>query len=221
MQSTVIALETDIPMSATQVSAAPEPSTARKVPGGYRFAVLALLSGAMLWLCHFPVSWGWLVWIALVPMLPLVRADIRARWRYCCAWVAGTVYFWPALSWMTVADSRMIGGWALLALYCSLYFPLAIFLVRRLERGTPLPLVLTLPVVWTALEFFRSWFGTGFSWYLLAHTQHDALQVIQIADLGGAFSSLRSMLPSSKRCRACRGFSSACLTRRLAALAVL
>ena len=29
---------------------------------------------------------------------------------------------------------------------------------------------------------------TGFAWYFLAHTQHDYLPVIQIADLGGAYA---------------------------------
>jgi apolipoprotein N-acyltransferase len=153
-----------------------------------RLLGLALASGCMLWLCHFPVAWGWLGWVALVPLLPLLRVSIRARWRYLCTWLAGTAYFWPALSWMTVADTRMIACWAMLSLYCSLYFPLAIFLVRWLDNRTQLPLVLTFPAVWTGLEFFRCFFGTGFSWYLLAHTQHDALHVIQIADLGGAFA---------------------------------
>jgi apolipoprotein N-acyltransferase len=75
-----------------------------------------------------------------------------------------------------------------LSLYCALYFPLALWLVRKLEGSTGLPLILTFPVVWTALEFVRVYFMTGFSWYLLAHTQHNMLPVIQIADLGGAFA---------------------------------
>ena len=54
---------------------------------------------------------------------------------------------------------------------------------RRLDRRTPLPLVVTVPVVWAALEFLRSTFITGFAWYLLGHTQHDFLPLIQIADL--------------------------------------
>ena len=27
----------------------------------------------MLWLCYFPVAWGWIGWVALVPLLCLVR----------------------------------------------------------------------------------------------------------------------------------------------------
>jgi apolipoprotein N-acyltransferase len=172
--------------SATLASPTPaRPQTRR--PLGIRWLGLSLATGVMLWLCHFPVAWGWLAWIALVPVLTLVRAESRGWWLFLCAWSAGLAYFFPAISWMSVAHPAMAAGWVLLSTYCSLYFPLAIWIVRRLERNTPLPLVLTFPVVWTALEFFRCFFGTGFSWYLLAHTQHNYLALIQISDLGGAF----------------------------------
>src|SRR5262249_38284656 len=61
------------------------------------------------------------------------------------------------------------------------------YLIRFLDRRTFLPLIVTVPVVWTALEFLRSTFAGGFSWYLLAHSQHTFLPVIQIADLTGAY----------------------------------
>src|SRR5260370_21826293 len=77
--------------------------------------------------------------------------------------------------------------WGILATYCAAYFPLTIFIVRYLEWRTRLPLTVTLPVVWTALEFVRSHAGTGFSWYLIGHTQHDWLPIIQFADIRGAF----------------------------------
>jgi apolipoprotein N-acyltransferase len=41
--------------------------------------------------------------------------------------------------------------------------------------------------VWVALEFVRCHFLTGFPWYLLAHTQHNWLTMIQVTDLGGVF----------------------------------
>jgi apolipoprotein N-acyltransferase len=88
---------------------------------------------------------------------------------------------------MRVADSRMYVTWIALSVYCALYFPLALFLVRRLDWRTQLPLVITLPAVWTALEYVRSTLITGFSWYLLAHSQHDHLGMIQVSDLTGAY----------------------------------
>jgi apolipoprotein N-acyltransferase len=149
---------------------------------------LGAASGVLLFLCHFPVAWDWLAWVALVPLLTTLRSPARTRWLFLSSWVGGLIYYHAAISWMTVADTRMIACWVLLATYCSLYFPVTVYLVRRLDQHTRLPLVLTLPIVWTALEYFRCCFGTGFSWYLLGHTQHDVLPLIQIADLGGAFA---------------------------------
>src|SRR5262245_1599480 len=71
------------------------------------FAALLLSAGLtalLLWLCYFPVAWGWLGWVALVPLLVLVRARARARRVYGCAWLAGLAFFWPAIQWMRVAD---------------------------------------------------------------------------------------------------------------------
>ena len=57
---------------------------------------------------------------------------------------------------MRVADERMYATWAMLATYCSLYFPLTIWLLRFFDRRARWPLVFTVPIVWTALEFLRA-----------------------------------------------------------------
>jgi apolipoprotein N-acyltransferase len=147
-----------------------------------------LLTGGLLFACYFPLDWGWLAWVALVPVLSLVRGGASAKRLFFCAWAGGLLFYFPALQWMRVADPMMYFTWALLATYCALFLPVGLLLVRRLDRGTRLPLVLTLPAVWVALEFFRSHVATGFSWYLLGHTQHNFLAAIQVADLGGAYA---------------------------------
>jgi apolipoprotein N-acyltransferase len=148
----------------------------------------ALLGAGLLWLCYFPAACGWLGWVALVPLLALVRLPLSGRRVFLWAWLGGLLFFVPALQWMRVADVRMYATWILLAIYCSLFIPAGILLIRCLDRRTSLPLVVTVPVAWVALEFFRSHVATGFGWYLLGHTQHDFLLVSQIADLGGVYS---------------------------------
>src|SRR5205807_1535656 len=100
----------------------------------------------------------------------------------------GLAFFWSSLQWLRVADYRMYATWAGLAIYCSFYIPLAIYLVRKLEQRTRVPLVVSVPIVWTALEYLRAHLMGGFAWYFLGHTQHDSLLVIQVADLSGAFA---------------------------------
>ncbi|HLJ95475.1 MAG TPA: apolipoprotein N-acyltransferase [Gemmataceae bacterium] len=150
--------------------------------------VPALASAALLWACFYPANCGWIAWIALVGLLCLVRTTASARWVYLAAWASGLLCYVPVLQWLRVADDRMVFTWAGLALYCSLFFPVTIFLVRQLDRHTRLPLAFTFPAVWTALEYFRAHFGTGFPWYFLGHSQHEFLAVIQIADLVGAYA---------------------------------
>jgi apolipoprotein N-acyltransferase len=151
--------------------------------------IAALASAGLLWACFFPLACGWLAWVALVPLLCLVRSEAPARKIYWSAFAGGLAFFWPVLQWLRVGDYNMMYySWGALATYCAVYFPLAIFLSRQIDRRTLLPLVLVFPAVWTALEFFRSYLLTGFPWYYLAHSQQDFLSVIQISDLAGAYA---------------------------------
>lgn len=167
-----------LPLAAGQVRAA--------LPG-WKLVAFALSTSLLLWLCHFPVAWGWLGWVALVPLLFLVRVQASKKRLFLAAWLGGLAFFWPTLAWMRVADYRMYATWALLATYCSFYVPAAIGLIHYLDRRTAVPLIVSVPVVWTALEYARSFLLSGFAWYYLGHTQHDFPVMIQIADLTGAY----------------------------------
>jgi apolipoprotein N-acyltransferase len=149
---------------------------------------LSLATGALLWCCYYPANCGWLAWFALVPLLGLVRSTASARRIGFAAWACGIVCYGPALQWLRVADERMYFTWAGLALYCSIFIPATIYVLRWFDRRIRLPLVLTFPLLWTALEYFRAHFGTGFPWYFLGHTQHDFLAMIQVSDLAGAYA---------------------------------
>jgi apolipoprotein N-acyltransferase len=167
------------------------PAAAAPTTVGQRRRTLAtsvaagFVTSGLLWLSHYPVSFGWLAWVALVPWLLLVRADLSWPARYLIAWLSGLAFFVPALQWMRYAHASMFYSWLALALACSWFVVAALWLLRRFERRTNWPLTVTVPIVWTAVEFVRSNIAGGFAWYLLGQTQHDVLPVIQIADLAG------------------------------------
>ena len=162
----------------------------------------AILSGLLLWTAFYPLNLGFMAYFAMVPWLTLVRAPgVSARRRYFAAYVGGLAFFLPALQWIRVAHPAMYASWFGLSIFYSGIFPLALAMLRRLDRlGMP-PLALTLPIVWVGLEYVRAHFPTGFpflksigshqyvgfGWYFLGHTQHDYLTLIQIADLGGVY----------------------------------
>jgi len=169
------------------VQTAPAPAPVVPTQPTALLYLAAVTSGVLLWACFHPLSLGaYLGWIALVPFLVLVRTQARARTVYLCAWVAGLAFFVPVLQWMRYADWRMNATWLMLALYCSLYFPAALWGIRFLDRRR-VPLFVSVPLVWVGLEYLRSFLATGFAWYYLAHTQHDVLPMIQVTDLGGVY----------------------------------
>ena len=45
-----------------------------------RLVLCALATSGLLYLCYFPVAWGFLAWGALVPLIGLVRSAARPRW---------------------------------------------------------------------------------------------------------------------------------------------
>ncbi len=149
--------------------------------------IAALSSGGLLWSCYQPAALGtYLGWFAMAPLLVLVRTQTRPSLVYLFALLAGLAFYTPALSWMRVAHSMMVAAWLALSVYMALYMPAAIWLIRFFDRRK-VPLIVSVPLVCVALEYFRCIFLTGFPWYLLAHTQHDQLAMIQITDLGGVF----------------------------------
>src|SRR4051794_10752625 len=116
-------METSI-LTAPKATAMPRTKgyrTGPALPSAWPLVPAALASSGMLWLCFFPVGWGWLSWIAVVPLLCMVRSQARARGIYFSAWLSGLAFFFPALLWMPVADPRMYYTWAMLAVYCSSY----------------------------------------------------------------------------------------------------
>ncbi|MBX7105052.1 MAG: apolipoprotein N-acyltransferase [Gemmataceae bacterium] len=148
---------------------------------------LALTSALLFWLAFFPVQAGWLGWVALVPLLMLCRLVVDRRGRYLAAWIGGMAFFLGAVCWMCVADATMVVGWFAGSVYCSVYWPAAVYFVRRFDR-LGWPLAASAAVVWPALDHTRGWLWLGgFPWYYPGHTQHDFLPLIQSADLFGVY----------------------------------
>ena len=166
-----------------------------------RVFVPAVLSGVLLWAAFFPLDLGFLGWVALVPWLSLVRADVSRRRRYCAAYLGGFTFFVLATQWVRVAHPMMYLSWAGLSLVLPLFWVAGLALIRRLDR-LGLPLAVSVPVAWVALEYFRMHFPTGFpflkaigmyqmvgfGWYFLGYTQHAFAPLIQIADIGGVYA---------------------------------
>jgi hypothetical protein len=134
-----------------KVKPTPASAAAGKGPATLYCIAASLGSSVLLWMCFQPLAWGtYLGWIALAPFLVLVRSRALPIYVYCSAMLCGLAFYLTALQWMRVADRAMTMGWLGLSIYCALYFPITIFIVRRLERWNT-PLVVSVPLVWVAL----------------------------------------------------------------------
>jgi apolipoprotein N-acyltransferase len=155
--------------------------------------VLAAISG-LLMIAAFPkLDQGWLAWVALVPLLLALR---QTDWRrgLVTGLVTGLVcnlglMYWTVLTMHVYGQLPLflsIGLLFLLAAYMALYvgaFGMAVPAICRL----PWHLTVVAPALWVALELLRGRLFTGFPWELLGYSQHDALWVLQCADLFGVY----------------------------------
>jgi apolipoprotein N-acyltransferase len=167
-----------------------------------RLFIPAIITGPLLWAAFFPLNLGPLAFIALVPWLTLVRAPVSGKRLYFAGYLGGVAFFLPATQWFRVAHPMMYFSWLGLTFACPLFWLLGLFLLRRIDRLKLVPLTVSVPVVWVALEYARAHFPTGFpflqhvglyqmigfGWYFLGYTQHEFAALTQIADLGGVYA---------------------------------
>ncbi len=150
--------------------------------------VLSLIGGALLWAAFAPLQWAWLAWFAPVPWVFMIRAKrLAGRRPYRAMWFASLIFWLAILQGVTRAHPLNYIGWVALAMYLAVYLPGFVALTRVAVLRFRIPVMLAAPVVWTGLELLRGRLFTGFSFCLLAHTQVNWPQVIQISDLCGAY----------------------------------
>lgn len=148
---------------------------------------MAVASGVALWTCFPPIDCGPLAWVALVPLLLVVRMPRPTRKMYLYTALGGWLFALMTLQWMRLGDPSMYLAWGALAFYVGLYFPVFVGLTRVAVHRAGMPLVISAPLVWVGLEFVRAYVMTGFSWYYLGHSQYRWTGLLQISDLVGAY----------------------------------
>lgn len=145
---------------------------------------------ALLLLLVFPEpGWGFLSHIALVPMMVLAVRSGSWRRIVLAGWGWSVVWWIITIRWMFPVTGV---GTIVLAFYLALYWPFAMLCVRYLDRKYHPAMTLSLPMVWTSLEFLRGYLiAGGFGWYALSHSQagwrpdHHLSRIVQVADIFG------------------------------------
>ncbi|HID23948.1 MAG TPA: apolipoprotein N-acyltransferase, partial [Planctomycetaceae bacterium] len=163
-------------------------TSARSAPAGALGAwAVSGFTALLLWCSFTPCDWGPLGWVALAPLLLVVRIRRPTRRMYLAVSVCSIIGTLATLQWMRLGDPAMYAAWIALSVYVGLYLPVFVALCRVALHRLGLPLSLAVPLVWVGLEYARAHLLTGFSWYYLGHTQYRWIELIQIADLVGAY----------------------------------
>lgn len=136
------------------------------------------------------ISWSfppYELWpLAFVGLVPWGLAVCRAERPWVIHWLGlfgGWGFYLFNLRWMIPVTGL---GYAALAFYLALYWPLTTWAVRTARRHG-ISVIWSLPVVWTACEYLRAWVMSGFPWFFIAHAFYRQPLLIQISDLTGAY----------------------------------
>ncbi len=154
----------------------------------------ALISGLLLVLSFPTFDFFPLAWIALVPLLIFLR-DKDPWTAFTGGFYFGLVYFLGTLYWIyhslyyygaipLVPSILLI---VVLCMYFSLYPAVFAMIYAANIKNTDMPSLLVAPMIWTTLEFLRSYALSGFPWSSLGYSQYSFLPIIQIADITGVY----------------------------------
>jgi apolipoprotein N-acyltransferase len=144
-----------------------------------------------------PALW-WLGFIALAPLILLVRAAPSAREAGIRAWLGGSLFFLSVDSWL-LPEAKILAIPAALLLG-ALWLPWGRLAWRLLGTRTApwdvqAPLegrrvaaaMVLLPSVFVLGEVVRSWDALGGPWALLGASQWNDLPILALASLGGVW----------------------------------
>jgi apolipoprotein N-acyltransferase len=163
----------------------------------------AAISGIFLAICFPWWDQGWLVWLALTPLIAAVwlaprgrRAGVRdAALGYVC----GFIFFAVTFRWLGSPIAALFQNpWLLslpilLAGFLALYIAFWAWFIGRLPRGDTqflssgrnIVIAFLAACAWVTQEWVRGWLLGGFGWNGLGVALHQNLALIQVADVTG------------------------------------
>jgi apolipoprotein N-acyltransferase len=155
--------------------------------------ILAVISGILLALSFPKPDISLLAWCAFIPLFLAIGKKTPQK-AFRLGFVAGMTAYGGLLYWLNIVMvtygklhwSVSVCLYLTLAAYIAAYVGVIAYFVRRGEEAGITPL-LTFPVMWVGLEYFRAFFLTGFPWASLGYSQYRILPLIQVADITGVY----------------------------------
>lgn len=138
--------------------------------------------GALLALAFYPIGSGWLAWIALARPALLIGGLSPAK-AFRSGYLFSLTFNALALYWIGhVTPPGFAAAVAILSLYSAAVFSL----YAAIYRWRPTVALLALPILWVAVEHFRTLSQFSFPWMDLSYSQAYYLYYVQLASVTGA-----------------------------------
>jgi hypothetical protein len=167
--------------------------------------VLAVITGVLFALSFPNVAQGWLMFVALAPLLVAVARARSNGQAFLLGWIAFTTAWLIMVPWVVRVMSHY-GGlpyitgvliFVAMAVILGLYGGAFTTIVKRLRLGERFAPWLLIPLAWAAIEYARTFLLTGFPWNLVATAIVDYTPMIQIdRAIGPYFTGALVLLPS-------------------------
>ncbi len=156
----------------------------------YQNYILAGLSGFLLIFSQPSFNLFPLAWVGLIPLLVCLKSTSSWKTAFRWGYVTGVIFFFGMTYWIILlypfANIFITTlGCAALVAYLAVYPGIFAAVLSRLPWQSGLRFVLIVPVIWTGLEWIRSWMLTGFPWGSMGYSQWNNICAIQIASITG------------------------------------
>ncbi len=158
---------------------------------------LALLSGVLAAMAFQPISWIFVLPVALPILIWLVHGGCSKRSAFLFGWMFGLGFFAVGLYWIGHAfmvHEHRHGFLAIPAVFglaaaLGLYIGTAAVIYKTLiaENVISGGSVLLFSSLWTLAEWVRGWAFTGFPWNLVGTAWTVSVEMMQIAAFGGVY----------------------------------
>ncbi|HVN29121.1 MAG TPA: apolipoprotein N-acyltransferase [Candidatus Binataceae bacterium] len=157
-------------------------------------AALVTTSGLALALAFPKFDVSLLAWVAFVPFFYAVEGEPLKN-IFWWGWLQGLACYVGSLYWVVITLNEFAGvnfilsliPMVLLAGVVGSFTAVSMWTGEFCARRLRIPLVITMPIAWAAVELMRTYFPIGFPWNLLGETQYRNLALIQFAEFTGSY----------------------------------
>jgi apolipoprotein N-acyltransferase len=148
-----------------------------------------VIAGALPALAFPGLSWWWLAWVGLAPLLLVVRTAPTAAQGAARAWVGMTGFVLVTQYWLWPSAGPLLVVLAvgLAALWLPWGWAAHRLLTGEVSVGHVVAAVVVLPGWWVLAEAVRSWDKLGGPWALLGASQWNQPATLASASVGGVW----------------------------------